>query len=77
LFGLARSLGQPGVTTGLGSLLVASVGVCIGLLGLVAAGRQNVAEGILSWIAAIPMQSILIGGLIVGIVASFFASRFR
>jgi hypothetical protein len=68
LLGLVGSMGRPGATRGLGSVLVAFVGVCISLVGLVAGGHRNIAEAILSWFDSISIESVMIGGLIVGIV---------
>lgn len=75
LRGMVASFGGFDPTAGLGSVLVAFVGVCVALVGVGMTGHREAADGLTDWFGSLPTEGIVIGGLIVGFVLAAIADR--
>lgn len=73
--GMIASFGGFDPLGGLGSLLLAFVGVCVVLLGVGMTGHRQAADALLNWFDSLPTEGIVIGGLVVGFVLAALADR--
>lgn len=77
LVALFLSFRQPGLTSGLGNVLVAFAGFCIVLVGLHAGGWSNVADELCHWVEGVPTAAVVGGSFALGIVLAAISSLRR